>query len=87
LFRAKPAKIVHDRLLLDHSPEADLLDLGAVDSGRNGLLLSTGGARGQQGASACENCGKQQGNTISGRPHTALLLCEVANKSQRTAIF
>ena len=45
-------EIVHDRLLLDHSPEADLLDLGAGDSGRNGLLLSAGGARGQKGASA-----------------------------------
>src|SRR5208282_869396 len=67
-------EIEYDRLLLDHGPEADLLDRLAGDSGRNGLLLSAGGAGDQQGDCACENRGKQQGNTISGRPHTALLL-------------
>ena len=54
-------EIEHDRLLLDHGPEADLLDLGAGDRGRNGL--SAGGAHGQQGACTCENCGKQQGGS------------------------
>jgi len=74
----RTGEIVHDRLLLDHGPEADLLDLGAGDGGRNGLLLHAGGARGQQGASAGEDRGKKLGNTISDSPHFSLVLFELA---------
>ena len=51
-------EILHDRLLLDHGPEADLLDLLAADSRNDGPAPSAVGVCGDESTSARENPGE-----------------------------
>lgn len=53
-------EIVHDRLFLDHRPEADLLNHGSADDALDGLSVGACRARDQNGRPADETPGKHE---------------------------
>ena len=69
-------EIIHDRLLLDHRPVTDFLNLFAYYRGHNRLLLSVCRVRQGRGDSTDENRGKQLDNAIGERSHAILLPLE-----------
>jgi hypothetical protein len=61
-------------LLLDHRPEADLLDFFAADRASDGALLSARLDCGQHRGCAEETRDKQEDDTTHRQTHAALLL-------------
>ena len=68
-LRAEPARFVHDRLLLDHGAEADLLDFFPADDAADGFLLGASLVCGKKGDSADEDCDKQESHATDREIH------------------
>src|SRR5260370_8260972 len=75
-------EIVHDRLLLDHRPEPDLLDHCAADDALDGLLLGACRARSQNCGPADETSDKQQSQTTNRKIHVFSLSVRMSATDQ-----